>query len=321
MGTSGSVYFTFLHRFREIKIPDGEDRVSNSPTFLLGYSFSDLFLVGGQYTSSSRTVPNNPNEWEALLRFAPLQPTADLPLELSATAAYNEAAQSLDGELAVGVPVGPATFMGTFRAFSNGFGHEESRIALGAGLRLKLGESAALAGDFVSATDRSNGETYGWGAALQLAIPSTPHTLSLQATNTSTATLQGSSRGEVILRSDGSFDRVGTRYGFEFTVPITLSRYFGGGAGQDRTVTADTVRVAIRDFQFEIQRLTVRPGTTVIWVNEGNVAHTSSSDTDLWDSGLLANGESYARVFSEAGEFPYHCEPHAFMTATVIVQP
>jgi plastocyanin len=49
-----------------------------------------------------------------------------------------------------------------------------------------------------------------------LAIPYTPHTLSLQATNTNVGTLQGVSRGGDIVR-----------YGFEFTVPVTLRRWFG----------------------------------------------------------------------------------------------
>ena len=55
-----------------------------------------------------------------------------------------------------------------------------------------------------------------WGAALQLAIPYSPHTFSLQITNTTTATLQGASRGVAKVRG-----------GFEFTIPFTLSRYFG----------------------------------------------------------------------------------------------
>lgn len=52
-------------------------------------------------------------------------------------------------------------------------------------------------------------------------IPLTPHTVSLQATNTLVTTLQGASRGT----SD-------IRYGFEFTIPLTLRRYFGRRAEQ-----------------------------------------------------------------------------------------
>ena len=320
-GTGGTAYFTFLHRFDLIDVPEGEDRLANSPTLLAAYSLTDLFLLGAQYTSSSMTVPGHPNEWEALVRFAPFPPGAGLPFELALTGAWNEAAGSVDGELAVGVPAGPATFMSSMRAFSSAFGEEDGRTAFGAGLRLRVRPGIALAGDWVLPTDRREGEAAGWGAALQLAILDTPHSLSLQATNTSTATLQGSSRaeGRVV---DGRYEPRGTRWGFEFTVPLALSRYLGGGsAARDRTVTADTVRVAIRDLEFEVTRLVVQPGTTVIWVNEGNLPHTSTSDGDLWDSSLLAPGESYGRVFLTPGEHAYHCVPHPSMRATVVVQP
>jgi plastocyanin len=75
----------------------------------------------------------------------------------------------------------------------------------------------SLAADVAARTSRDSAERVAWSAGLQLAIPFTPHTLSLQATNTLVSTLQGASRGT----SD-------VRYGFEFTVPLTLARYFGG---------------------------------------------------------------------------------------------
>ena len=89
--------------------------------------------------------------------------------------------------------------------------------------------------------------------------------------------------------------------------------------------TGDTVEGEVRapkdgERYFAITRLTVRPGTTVIWVNEGNVAHTSTSDSEIWSSPLLSRGESYSRVFNEVGEFPYFCEPHPFMRGVVVVQ-
>jgi plastocyanin len=309
-------YFNFSHRFYVLDLDEGESRILNVPTFLLGFSLANLLMVGGHYSSSSRTVPSHPNEWEAFLRYAPLQAGVGLPFELSITGAYNGAAESIDGELAAAVPFGRAKVMGAFRAFSNGAGGDKTRAAVGGGLRLKLSERVALAGDVVTPISKEDTEVIGWSAGLQLEIPNTPHSLSLHAANTTTSTLQGASRGVPRVGGVGG----GTRYGFEFTVPITLSRYFGGGGGQDLTVTADTVRVPIRDFEFAIQRLTIRPGTTVIWVNEGNVAHTSTSDGGLWNSPMLSRGESYSRVFNEAGEFPYYCSPHPFMRAVVVVQ-
>jgi plastocyanin len=326
VGPSGTGHFNFLHRFKIIGIPEVQDRVINSPTFLFGYSFADMFLVAANYASSSRTDaarPDgenpHPNEWEGLLRIAPFRSGAGSPFDLAFTGAYNDAAASLDGELYVGLPVGRGKLLGVLRVLSNAFATDTLRAVFGAGVTLQLTDNIALAGDFVRPFDLNEGEVFGWGAALQLGIPLTPHSLSIQAANTTTSTLQGSSIG--IPASVGGVG--GTRWGFEFTVPITLSRYFGGGSSavRDVTVTADTVRVPIRDFEFGIQRLTVRPGTTVVWVNEGNVPHTSTSTSGVWNSPMLARGESYSRVFSEPGEYPYLCTPHPFMTAVVVVQP
>jgi plastocyanin len=315
VGQSGMGYFNFSHRFYLLDVEGGQDRILNAPTFLLGYSFANLFLLGGQYSSSSRTVPAHPNEWEGFLRYAPLQAGSGLPFELAFTGAYNGAAESVDGDVTVAFSFGSAKLLGAFRAFSNGYGSDSARAAIAGGARVKLGERVALAGDVVTPFSKRDNEVVGWSAGLQLEIPATPHSFSLHAANTTTSTLQGASRGVPKVGAGG-----GTRWGFEFTVPLTLSRFFGGGGGQDLTVTADTVRVPIRDFEFAITRLTVRPGTTVIWVNEGNVPHTSTADDRLWASPLLSRGESYSRVFNEVGEYPYFCEPHPFMRGVVVVQ-
>ncbi|HEV2121859.1 MAG TPA: plastocyanin/azurin family copper-binding protein [Chloroflexota bacterium] len=81
--------------------------------------------------------------------------------------------------------------------------------------------------------------------------------------------------------------------------------------------------VAIRDFKFVQSEIRVRRGTTVTWVNcEPPIIdpHTSTSDARLWDSNLLASGSTYSRTFDEVGRFPYHCAPHPFMQAVVIVE-
>lgn len=39
-----------------------------------------------------------------------------------------------------------------------------------------------------------------------------------------------------------------------------------------------------------------------------------------WTSGLLAPGASFRRTFASAGTFPYHCDPHPGMKASVVVQ-
>ena len=81
--------------------------------------------------------------------------------------------------------------------------------------------------------------------------------------------------------------------------------------------------VIIRGFAFEPAQLTVAPGTEVVWANcepAGTDAHTSTSDNGVWNSGLLAPLNGYARTFSQTGQFPYHCEPHPGMVARIVVQ-
>ncbi len=78
--------------------------------------------------------------------------------------------------------------------------------------------------------------------------------------------------------------------------------------------------VVIRNFAFQPAQLRVSPGTTVTWVNCDNDPHTSTSDGGVWNSPLLSRGMTYARAFEEAGSFPYHCAPHPFMQASIIVE-
>lgn len=63
----------------------------------------------------------------------------------------------------------------------------------------------------------------------------------------------------------------------------------------------------------------VTAGTTVTWVNNDNVTHTSTSDTGVWNS-TLAPGASFSMAFPSAGTFTYHCAIHPNMVGTVTVQ-
>src|SRR5215212_3684164 len=85
----------------------------------------------------------------------------------------------------------------------------------------------------------------------------------------------------------------------------------------------DEMTVSIQDFFFDPDQLTVAPGTTVTWVNEGQAPHTvTSTDGKELDSATLQPGDSYSFTFKDddAGEtYAYHCSIHPQMTATVKV--
>jgi plastocyanin len=51
-------------------------------------------------------------------------------------------------------------------------------------------------------------------------------------------------------------------------------------------------------------------GSEVTWFNTGAVEHSATSDDNLWDTTLLANGEQSTLVFDSPGTFLYYCLLH-----------
>ena len=81
--------------------------------------------------------------------------------------------------------------------------------------------------------------------------------------------------------------------------------------------------IAIRDFAFHPDSLSVPPGATVTWINcedAGQEPHTTTSDGAVWNSPDLSPGNRFSHTFPTGGAFPYHCTPHPFMTGKVVVQ-
>jgi plastocyanin len=66
--------------------------------------------------------------------------------------------------------------------------------------------------------------------------------------------------------------------------------------------------------------VTVPVGTTIRWMNNDNVAHTSTANDSSWDSGSIPPGGSFNRTFMSAGSFGYKCTIHPNMVGTVTVQ-
>jgi plastocyanin len=66
--------------------------------------------------------------------------------------------------------------------------------------------------------------------------------------------------------------------------------------------------------------LTTTVGSTVVWTNMDNEAHTTTSNSGLWNSNNVAPNGTFSFQFTTAGTFAYRCTLHANMTGTVIVQ-
>jgi plastocyanin len=76
--------------------------------------------------------------------------------------------------------------------------------------------------------------------------------------------------------------------------------------------------IAIQNFAFDPQTKTVAKGTTVTWTNNDSVPHQIKSAS--FNSGILAQGQSYSFTFNGIGSFAYSCSIHPSMTGTIIVQ-
>lgn len=77
---------------------------------------------------------------------------------------------------------------------------------------------------------------------------------------------------------------------------------------------------------YDPEIIDISVGTTVMWENVDSTMHTSTSgnpDTGadgFFDSDILATGETYEFIFSEAGSYEYYCILHPWMVGTINVE-
>ncbi|MDO8608769.1 MAG: plastocyanin/azurin family copper-binding protein [Phaeospirillum sp.] len=86
-------------------------------------------------------------------------------------------------------------------------------------------------------------------------------------------------------------------------------------------VAGESVRVGMDKMLFMPRTLTIKPGTTVEWVNdEKRTSHSVLFEKEgLPESDRLFPGESWKRTFDKSGVYPYRCGPHPEMTGVIEV--
>lgn len=77
--------------------------------------------------------------------------------------------------------------------------------------------------------------------------------------------------------------------------------------------------VAIADFAFSPQVLTVAAGTTVTWTNNDSLEHSVVATNQSFVSNPLDSATTFQFRFDAPGEHTYFCGVHPSMTATVTV--
>lgn len=334
-----NLYFGFSHRFEvvggDVDVADifGDAKIVSYPTFQLAYGLLDDVNLGFRYSSNS-TLAGGPNEWQPYVKWSPVRSTGGSRPGVSATAAWNGAAESADGELSAQVRVGRLGLLGAVRGFSNAFDPAaetgEASLALAGGAVFHLTRFLALGGDVGGLVAGADGHV-AWSAGLLVGIPYTPHTFSILATNVTSGTLQGVSTGAPGV----------VYWGFEFTVPFSGFARWGDifdpaegpppaarpegipaeapSGARETPPTGRVVELRISGFEYGQPELTVPAGTTVRWLNRDPVGHTVTGDAGDWTSPLIGPGEVFERTFGRPGDYPYHCIPHPYMRGKVTV--
>jgi plastocyanin len=103
---------------------------------------------------------------------------------------------------------------------------------------------------------------------------------------------------------------------------IGCSKANSGYYGNTTTTTGGTREaneVWIQSSMFNPTTLTVPVNTTVTWTNKDSMAHTVTSDATMFDSHNLPAGNTFSFQFTTKGTFAYHCNYHASMKGTIVV--
>jgi plastocyanin len=114
------------------------------------------------------------------------------------------------------------------------------------------------------------------------------------------------------MRTIKSRSRVATAFG---VVLLVAAATFAA-----RSAPATDAEVDIDQFTFLPQRITVKAGTTVSWVNEDDVPHTVASSGKVFKSKALDTADKFSFTFTTPGTYDYFCSLHPHMTGAVVVE-
>ena len=98
-------------------------------------------------------------------------------------------------------------------------------------------------------------------------------------------------------------------------IALVLAAAVLPGGAQDAAVA-----VAVDNFTFNPQTVTVKAGTTVIWTNKDDIPHALAAVGRLFKSKVLDTDDSYSFTFTTPGTYAYFCSLHPHMTGTIVVE-
>jgi len=196
------------------------------------------------------------------------------------------------------------------------------RLALAGGAVVRINSYVGVSGDIASLLSTRAGEKAAWSVGFVFAIPNSPHTFSLHASNVGVNTIQGSSKKTATISNKPI-------YGFEFTIPLHLSRFrpWFHKPPAAPAVTGDVdapvaATLTITAMKFPADTVIISAGQAVRWNNTDPLGHTITfaAGSGETNSDLIPQNGAYVHRFNRPGTYAYYCTPHPFMKGVVVVR-
>ena len=93
-----------------------------------------------------------------------------------------------------------------------------------------------------------------------------------------------------------------------------------GSSESSAAASAVQAEVKIDNFSFSPTPVTIKPGTTVTWMNGDDIPHNVESAQKKFSSPVLDTNQKFQFTFKDAGEYPYFCKLHPKMTGKIVVR-
>ena len=103
-----------------------------------------------------------------------------------------------------------------------------------------------------------------------------------------------------------------------FALLLAMAVFLSASRGHALAADAE---IKIANFTFDAPILTMKAGTTVIWVNNDDIPHLVSEKDGKFRSSALDTGDKFSQTFSTAGTVEYFCAIHPHMTGKIVVEP
>jgi plastocyanin len=72
-------------------------------------------------------------------------------------------------------------------------------------------------------------------------------------------------------------------------------------------------------FEPAVISIVIGVNNTVVWRNEDSTWHTAHSNVPEFYSNYIEPGGNFTHTFQRPGVYPYHCDPHPWMTGRITV--